>query len=178
MKRVLFCLVTAAFLSTGCAHVISKESIEHADRDISFAQLRENPDAYKGIMVILGGVIVNTVNKDDGSLLEAYQTRTSRIGEPVELDVSQGRFLIYYKGFLDPEIFQKGRKISVAGWVEGVKFQKLGDFEYRYPLLEVGEIYLWEEITASRYEPYPWHFRDYPHPYFLPYYHYPYYPRW
>ncbi len=172
MKKLLV-LFLAAIIS-GCSHAISEKYLEQADREISFVQLKHDPKEFQGKMVILGGVIVNTVNRDDGSLLEVYQTRTNRLGEPVDLDESEGRFLVFHERLLDPEIFSKGRRITVAGRIQGEKTGKLGEMEYRYPLIYAQEIRLWEEKPAVRYEPYPrdpWH---YPYPYrrlYHPYYH-------
>lgn len=49
---------------------------------------------------------------------------------PINLDVSQGRFLGEYDGFLDSDIYAKGRQITLAGRVQGVKVMKLGQMEY------------------------------------------------
>ena len=156
MMRKLLLLFVCLSLFTGCAHVISRNVLDQVDRQVTFADVQKNPSHYKGIVVLLGGVIVGTTVEKNGTLLEIYQTALDRNGEPVELDRSEGRFLAYYDGFLDSEIWRKGRRVTVAGTVEGEETRKLGNMEYRYPYLKIKEIHLWEKEPPYLYEQYPW----------------------
>jgi len=137
-------LLLSLFLS-GCAHVISEDILKGVDKEISFEELLEDPDKYQGKIVLLGGVIVKTENKQHGTILEIYQTELDSYGRPINTDVSQGRFLALYEEFLDSEIYRKGRRVTVAGVVRGVEVMKLGDIDYHYPYLLVKEIHLWKE---------------------------------
>ena len=153
-KKVL--IIGLGFFLIGCAHVVSKETLSQVDKTITFGDLKKRPSAFKGEMVLFGGVIVGSIIKEEGTLLEIYQTKLDPQGEPVDLDRSQGRFLAFYKGFLDSEIYRKGRRVTVAGIVEGERTGKLGEIDYPYPYLMVKEIYLWKDEEPYRYEPYPW----------------------
>lgn len=155
MRNLRVIALTLAFLC-GCAHVISKDILKEINREITFAELRKNPQVYAGEVVLLGGVIVRTVNKEEGTLLEIYQTALSREGRPVQTDVSEGRFLALYEGLLDSEIYRKGRKVTIAGTVKDEKVMKLGEIDYHYPYLLIRDIHLWKEEQRRRYEPYPW----------------------
>jgi outer membrane lipoprotein len=160
MKR-FFILVLVLGLLSGCAHAISRGVLKEVDRKITFATLLKDPNAYKGKVVLLGGIIVNTINKQEGTLLEVYETALDREGKPVNTDVSEGRFLALYQGFLDSEIYKPGRKVTIAGTVQGEKVQPLGELQYRYPYLIVKEIRLWKEEELAYYDqselyPYPW----------------------
>jgi outer membrane lipoprotein len=129
----------------GCAHIFSKDILNQVDSEISFEELLKDPVAYSGKVVLLGGVIVKTENKKEGTLLTIYQTETDSYGRPVNTDVSQGRFLAMYEGFLDSEIYSKGRKITLTGVVDGEKVMKLGEIDYHYPYISVQKFHLWEE---------------------------------
>jgi outer membrane lipoprotein len=94
--------------------------------------------------------------KKEGTLLEVYQTGTNSRGEPINLDVSGGRFLALYKGLLEKEIYRKGRRVTIAGTVQGERLLKLGQMDYRYPYIIIKDIHLWEKEEPIRYEPYPW----------------------
>jgi outer membrane lipoprotein len=155
MKR-LFVFGVALCLLSGCIHAISRGVLKEVDREISFSALIKQPDAYQGRVVLLGGVIVKTVNKQEGTLLEVYQTRLDREGRPTDTDRSEGRFLALYQGFLDSVIYKEGRQVTIAGTVQGEKVQLLGEIEYRYPSLIIKELHLWEEEEPVQYEPYPW----------------------
>jgi outer membrane lipoprotein len=143
-----------------------------AEPGLRFDRLQQNPQAYQGKTVILGGVIVALEHGNDGTLLEVYQTRMDWMGEPVDLDVSAGRFLGLYEGFLDEEIYSKGRKVTIAGEVQGERVRDLGQLSYRYPFLTVREIHLWKKESDSRYlypYPYPYPYGGYGHPFRTPY---------
>jgi outer membrane lipoprotein len=140
----------------GCAHVIPKEILRQVTTEIPFTELRKAPHAYQGELVLLGGVIVKTVNRREGTLLEVYQTEINRRGKPIKVDRSGGRFLALYEGFLDSDIYSAGRKVTIVGTVQGEKIVRLGDMDYRYPYLVLKEIHLWEKEQVRRYEPYPW----------------------
>jgi outer membrane lipoprotein len=155
MGRMRIVIMMAVVWLSGCAHVISTDIIEQVNTDIEFTSLLKAPQDYQGQMVLLGGIIVNTVNRADGTLLEVYQTRMdSTTGKPIDVDESQGRFLALYEGFLDGAIYRKGRKVTIAGIVTGERVMKIGQVDYHYPYLVIKEIYLWKE--DQRYEPYPW----------------------
>jgi outer membrane lipoprotein len=145
-------------LCSGCTSVISTPVLEQVNEDIRFVDLQRNPEVYQGQTVIVAGVIVGTAYESDvKTILEAYQTRMNFEKRPVNLDVSQGRFLAEYDGFLDSEIYKKGREVTVAGVVQGLKVMKLGETEYRYPYLRIKEIHLWEKREPRVYDPYPWY---------------------
>jgi outer membrane lipoprotein len=61
---------------------------------------------------------------------------------------------LYQGGYLDSEIYAKGRRVTIAGTVQGEKVQMLGEIEYHYPYLIVKEIHLWVERKGVQYEPY------------------------
>jgi outer membrane lipoprotein len=156
MKR-FFVLLIALGLVAGCTHVVSRAVLKQVDTRITFDALLKDPNAYAGKTVLLGGVIVDTVNKQEGTLLEIYDTALDREGEPVHIDRSQGRFLALYDGFLDSEIYKKGRKVTIAGTVVGKRAQQVGEIQYRYPYLLVKEIHLWKREQPVQYAPYPYY---------------------
>ena len=54
MKGFLVITMFFACLS-GCAHVVSRDVLDEVNRDVSFAELRKDPGAYTGKVVLLGG---------------------------------------------------------------------------------------------------------------------------
>ncbi len=162
-------LIFPVFLLMGCAHVISKDLRARTDPSLTFAQVHQSPETYKGKTVIWGGEIVLTLNQKDGStLLEIFQRPLDRWGEPKLIYPSEGRFLIRSEKYLDAYTFRKGRKITVAGEILGEKIQPLGEMDYRYPLLLCKQIYLWEE----------YYYPAYYYPYYDPWWGYPLWWRW
>lgn len=152
-----FLIIAGVFLFlSACAHVISKDTLQQANMELTFSELQKAPEEQKGKTVVFGGIVVGLVNKKEGSLLEVYQTAMDQQGKPVNLDSSAGRFLALYQGLLESEIYRKGRKVTLAGIVQGERVMKLGEIDYRYPYILIKEIHLWREEKPARNEPYPW----------------------
>lgn len=168
MKR---CVVIASIISlflSSCAHVISKQYRDMVSEDVTFAALAGNPDAYINRTFILGGTIAETTNTKSGTEIEVVQNPIDRYGFVMDKDSSQGRFLVVTSKQLDPLIYKDGRYITVAGKLIGSTTRLIGNVEFKYPLLEAFELYLWKE--DRQYQPY--YYYD---PYYSPfYYSYPY----
>lgn len=143
--------------ASGCTSVISSAVLKKIHRDISFEAIKKDPDAYEGDMVLLAGVIVKTTIDANGATLEIYQTDMDWEQRPKDLDESKGRFLAHHDRFLDPEIYSKGRQVTVAGEIVGTKIMKLGAMDYPYPLLRAEEIHLWKKEKSLPSEAYSWY---------------------
>ncbi len=143
-------------LLSGCLPISSHLRAE-ADKALTFRQVFQNPEDYKGKIVIWGGEIIETMNQRDGTTLIVVLQRPLDWSEEPEFRRSEGRFIILVEGFVDPFVFRKGRRISVAGEILGRKVMRLGELEYPYPLLQSKQIYLWREYYY--YYPYPYYWR-------------------
>jgi outer membrane lipoprotein len=165
-------------VGAGCAHVISTEVREQVSKDITFKEVRQNPDGYKGKMVLWGGTIINTKNQKSGTLIEVLEKPLDVVGQPEAGDRSGGRFLALYNGFLDDAIYANGRDVTVAGEVIEKRTIPLGETEYTYPLISIREIHLWPEKSNERFGPYYGPYWYYPY-WYDPWWYDPwYYPRW
>jgi len=151
-RRILhgiFALLAAIPLTAGCSSPISKSVRKAVDPEISFGQLREQPAAYEGRLVLLGGVIIRTDNKQEGTMIEVLQKRLDRWSRPKEEDETGGRFRVFADRFLDPVVYSPGRRITVAGTVLGGHVEKIGEVDYVYPVLRAREIHLWQDRSRS-----------------------------
>jgi outer membrane lipoprotein len=172
MKK-LFSIIALAAVLASCAPVLSRELMKQGSRDPSFSMMREGPDAFKGRLFILGGVIVGNRFTEAGSQIEALAAPVDSKGYLRDSDRSEGRFLAVYprtKGLLDPMVYKKGREITLAGEFIGVRSGKIDEMEYDYPLFEIRQIYLWRE-ERDYYRPgYPYYYDPfyYPSPFFDP----------
>lgn len=165
MKRILLISAVALVLSA-CSPVLTREVMNQGMRDVSFNQLRQAPDMYKGKLFILGGLIVETRLLEKGSQIEALGVPVDSLGYIRESGRGQGRFLALYprsKGLLDPMVYRKGREVTLAGEFVEEHQGKIDEMEYVYPLFEIREIYLWEE-RKDYYGP------NYYYPYYDPFY--------
>ncbi len=142
---------------------------QQVDLSVSPVDIFRAPEAHVGNKVILGGVIVAVHNSKEGSEIEVIQKDLDSTGYPRNADRSLGRFLFRKSGFLEPQIYKKGRKITGAGAVLGVQAGKVGEADYNFPVIDGEELRL-----LKTYEYYP----D-PYPYYWgPHYPGHYYPRY
>ncbi|MGQ9920615.1 MAG: Slp family lipoprotein [Desulfobacca sp.] len=144
---LLLCTISA------CAPAISRSLRQQAEPQLSFAALSSDPDVHQGKIVILGGVIAQTTPKPGRTEVEVVQKPLDYFQEPQTTDTSLGRFLVVADRFLDPLVFRKDRKITVAGPVQGSEVRPLGDMAYRYPVVTGQEVKLW---PIPRPDPFPY----------------------
>jgi outer membrane lipoprotein len=156
---LVFGLLLLALFS-GCTP-ISKELRAQADRTLSFQQVSKNPEAVKSKIVIWGGEIIDTTNQKDGTTLIVVLQRPLDWMEEPKFQGSEGRFIILVEGYVDPYVFKRGRRLTVAGEILGRKVMRLGELEYPYPLLQSKQLYLWGEYYYSPYPYYPWGYYGY-----------------
>ncbi len=143
-------LVGAIISIAGCARPFPSNILDRVDNSISFADLSKDSEKYKGKWVMLAGVIVLTrTEKDGSSSIEIVQKPADSEGRPLRTDATGGRFIAVSKQFLDPVVYQGGREISVVGEVIGDTVRPLDEMAYRYPLLEIEALHLWEEPSSG-----------------------------
>jgi outer membrane lipoprotein len=139
---------------TGCTqYVISTPLREQAALSPAFTTVRANPGKYIGYTVIWGGVIIETVNQPNHTTITILQTPLELYQVPKDPEQSQGRFIARVDGYLDREVYHKGRKVTVAGQISGQETLPIGEMQYTYPVVKVQEIYLWRSV-APYYRPY------------------------
>jgi outer membrane lipoprotein len=147
-----FALITLLAALTGCAPM-SQDIRRQADESPPFGEIQKNPDKYMGTVVIWGGVIIETTNLKESTAIKVMQTALDIQQRPTNLDSSEGRFIILVGRFLDPDIFKKGRQVTVP----------IGEIQYIYPVVQAKELKLWEQPVP--YPPYyydPWYWGPYP----------------
>jgi outer membrane lipoprotein len=171
-------IVTASMMLVSCAPVLDKNLMDEGSREVSFAALRESPGQYQGKIFILGGVIVRAKFTEEGTRIEAMHVPVDRDGEFEDSGRSEGRFMALMPKdvmMLDPLVYKKGRRITLAGEFVGTRSGRIDEMEYTYPLFRIKQIYLWPH--KKRYDQPP-HFYDpwfYPYPYYYrhPWWYYP-----
>jgi outer membrane lipoprotein len=133
-----------------------------AEPAIAFPRLVLRAHDYEGRVVVVGGYVLEVRNRGQATLLVVLQAPLGNGQEPLNADLSEGRFMVLHDRFLDPEVFTKGRKVTVGGTVKGLTPEVIGDQPYDYLTLEAREIFLWEKeayhpMADPRYSrPYPY----------------------
>jgi len=154
--RVIFFFFLAALAA--CVP-LSQDIRRQADESAPFSEIQKNPDKFRGTIVVWGGVIIETTNLKESTAIKVMQTALDIQRRPTDLDRSEGRFVIRVDRFLDPDIFRKGREITVGGPVADYEVHPIGEIRYTYPVVQASELKIWEkrvEYPPYYYDPWYW----------------------
>jgi outer membrane lipoprotein len=162
-------LLLPVILVAGCA--TAPESLQPVPEvQPGVADAQANPQAAAGATVVWGGTIAAISNHGDGTRLEVLARPLDGVRRPVADDRSEGRFRVFFAGFLDPHVYAPLREITVRGRITGVAEGRIGEFPYRFPEVEAVSVHLWPrpEPTVIYRDPFwdPWwpHYRNPGHP--------------
>ena len=135
---------------------------------------KEVGDQHLQTPVRWGGVILETRPGEGHTCFEILSRQLEKSMRPRNADQSLGRFVACKSGFYDPEVFKKNRAVTLTGKIVFIDVRKVGDFDYRFPVVEIEFLSLWPHgyrryYVYGPYRPYYWHY-----PHYGWYYRYPY----
>ena len=142
--------LSLALALNGC-HPISRSVTKEAEHNLSFAEIRENPDQYRGKTVVLGGTVIRTETRQDETVIEVRQMKLGGTLEPRDGEKTGGRFLAVFPGALDPAEYTEGRRITVGGEIEGREWITSGEQEEAYPVIRAMDSRLWDSCGDGHY---------------------------
>lgn len=121
-----------------------------------------------------GGAILDTRPEDNYTCFEILSKQLQTSMRPDNSDQADGRFIGCKPGFYDPEIFKKGREVTLTGKLIHMDTRKVGEYDYHFPVVDIEFMILWPKrmnrVYYGMYRPYYWHY-----PYYGPrYWRYPY----
>jgi len=140
-------------LLLGCAStgVIPPSLYQQVDRSLTFAQLKDSPDSYRGRLILAGGEVLDAKLLKQGTRLVVLQLPLLDSQEPgLDRTASQGRFLAIQKEFLDPATLPEGTRVTIVGEVTGATTLPLDETDYAYPTLEIKHLKVWPGLIASQ----------------------------
>ena len=146
MKSTLAIFICALLLMS-CS-VISKQVRKEAVPAPSFAALVKDIEQYRDQTTIVGGSVLKVDSQTSGTVITALQVPLKSGDKPGSKDQSDGRLIISTPQFLDPEVYTKGRKITVAGKIIGSSRDEAGTAPIPYLKLEAIELYLWPQYQT------------------------------
>ena len=172
--RLAWALLLGGLLLAGCTSQIPQNIKQAPPNNPSVEQVRNSTIEDQNWQVRWGGEILETENLENETRLTVLARPLSKGGDPKLTDDSDGRFIALVPTFLDPKVYASGRQLTVSGTLLRFEAGKVGEFDYRYPVVQADSYHLWPEpITPAGY-PYPgWY-----DPWFYdPWYYRPWYPR-
>ncbi len=153
MSAVLF-LLLFSFIFSSCGPKVIPEDLERkVDKEISFQEVKKNPESFKGRRILVGGEIIGIRNLQDKTEIEILQKPLGRDRAPLNVDESEGRFVLIHPSFLDPSVFRSGRRLTAVGLVEGSRSEQVGQAQMVEPVLHSEHIHLWPPGQGGRTEP-------------------------
>lgn len=158
-KLVFLLCLTGIFAgcSTPYKNSLPPDLAEHIEPLLMFPGIKEDPDSFKGKLVILGGQVLAAKRLQDSTQLTILQLPLINEQEPTtELTQSQGRFIAEQQQFLDPATVPPGSRITLVGELSGSVQQSLDETVYTYPTLNIKQFKIWPAYPPDydRYGPY------------------------
>ena len=155
----LYLVIGLLAVTVGCATSVIPESLEpQLDKAVTFSQVLEAPDSYRGKVVVWAGEVLKAKAMKDGTQLEVLQLPLDDEQGPVTDRLeSKGRFLALQKEFLDPATVTDGTRVTIVGEITGASVEKIDEADYRFPTLDVKHLHRWDSRRADdRRAPGPW----------------------
>jgi outer membrane lipoprotein len=152
MRYLYFIAAIALLALSGCA--IVPTPIAGKDFAAVTPQQATAQNAH-GTRVRWGGEIIKVEPKSDETCFEVLSRSLYADARPNRRDESDGRFIACGHGFYDPEVYKKGRDLTITGAVGGTEQRLVGQHEYTYARVDADGVYLWPK-------------RVYPQPYYDP----------
>lgn len=146
----------------GCVSDLPRTMRDIPTVDIRPAQALSEAERQRGSPVRWGGAIASIENRREETWLEIVERPSSSSDKPLATDQSGGRFLARVTGFLDPAVYAPERIVTVIGALEEPVTRTIGDFPYRYPVVQVRRHYLWPRVPPNtpHLHPYPPYWTD------------------
>lgn len=143
---LLLCLLVVACSSTPSRKVMGERDITPEKAVQEFEQLKQTTIEW-------GGVIVEAKNLEDATEIQIIAYPLTKNGQP-NLDKSPtGRFFAVNPGYLETADYAKGRSITLSGTLLEIREGKVGEADYRFPLLKPNEMQLWPIEIETNTEP-------------------------
>ncbi len=149
--RLLRLLLAALLLAlAGCA-TAPEFQLEGVDRSLTPA--RAVQEDLRGERVFWGGTLAAVHNLQDVTHLEVVGYPLDADGWPRLEAEPLGRFIIEQRGFLEPAKYAPGRAVTVVGTLTAPLLGKVGERDYRYPVVLPEQLHLWPLDWQQRARP-------------------------
>lgn len=166
----------------GCALVPESIQVPEGTKLVSYSRAVTGGDTVKGETARWGGVIVQTQNKPNKTIVEIVHFPLNHYGRPATFSETVGRFKVVIDGFVDPLVFEEGRSVTFTGEVSTPLAGMVGEQPYMYPALAAKDYHMWRkqaeyDVSLLYFDYYTGWYSPFYRPYFHPYHRYYHRPR-
>lgn len=150
-RRILFVSIAGALALGGCATIPQPLAGNYTPVTLASARSGTATDAR----VRWGGEIIATEPREQQTCFFVLAKPLDSQARPERSEDSAGRFVACKQGFYDPEVFRKGRELTVTGSLAGTVQHKIGQYDYTYAKVDADNVYLWPKRVqyADSYRP-------------------------
>jgi len=100
-------------------------------------------EKFSGQRVRWGGSIIHTEPGRNETCFEVISYPLGFSVRSPETDMRSGRFIACAPGFYEPEVYARGREVTIVGILQGTTTRRVGEYEYLYPKINAESVYLW-----------------------------------
>lgn len=140
--------VLAALLATGCASTGESCRRPIGDRSLTPAAAAVG-DSHLGQAITWGGTLVSARNLADATDLEVLAYPLDNCGRPLLDEPARGRFIVRRPGYLETADLAPGRRVTASGRLIANADGRIGEAEYRFPVLEDAAPTLWPQADSG-----------------------------
>ena len=97
-----------------------------------------------------GGLLVEARNLEESTELEIVGYPLNRCGRPDTGAGPVGRFILVQQGYLETADLKPGRKVTATGRISGIRKGRVGETDYRFPILDGGALRLWSQDSVDQ----------------------------
>ncbi|KYK95943.1 membrane protein [Aggregatibacter actinomycetemcomitans serotype d str. SA3733] len=150
-KILLFCTALSLVL-TGC--VSAPQGLEAKQFEmLNLKNVQAQDYDCRCLKVRLGGKVVSAQALKDKTKIEVLnQTVAYFSAKPIVDSYSNGRFIAYLNGFVDPENL-KDQYVTVGGVLSGKEQGKIDQADYNYPVVQADQYRIWKLVKEYYYDP-------------------------
>lgn len=163
--RRLSLIFISAFVISGCASY--PEAVKVADGTPLISYQSATQGKVQQGTARWSGVIAKVENNANNTRLEVVYFPGNESGRPKISDQTEGRFVAYINGFVDPMVYQQGKAVTALGQLAQPEAGMVDKFQYIYPVIQQAVVYLWpKQQDTTRVDVVdPWPLWRAPYPY-------------
>jgi starvation-inducible outer membrane lipoprotein len=141
-------------LLTGCATGIPSPLAGQVSWDVALADLGQHPEAYRGRVVALGGIVTRIEAVAEGFRLgvDALPLELSSRYRPAVDQPPKGRFIVLLHDIVLPSGLRPGAEVTIVGEVLGVTPLGEAEVDGRAPLLDGRHVKVWGPSWWPRFQ--------------------------
>jgi outer membrane lipoprotein len=144
-SRIVAAVLAAALLISGCASTGAGDCRAPIGNRALTPAVVAAQGGHQGEAITWGGTLVSARNLADATDLEVLAYPLDDCGRPLLNEPPQGRFIIRHPGYLETAGLAPGRSVTASGRIIATLDGRIGETDYRFPVLEDAAPRVWPE---------------------------------